>query len=338
MDFIFLDGASGNPTLPDALDAINYWSKYYPYNVSSFKNYGNKIQTALNESNEFLLDYLGMKNSQSVVWNSGATESIYSILINEYINRKFDAVIINKYVHPTALKCCHKLEELGCEIIEVPSNNLGILSVKEIEKVISKLDSESHFLFYCEALNSFTGAFQDIAGIKSLLEKQEHIKLSLDITQAIGKSPLINLDWCDYIFASCHKYGGPKGIGFLVHKDKTRFLMQIDEARDGTINHVGIIASISALKQAIKINWYQELLNRINLSGLLKEMDQIYDNKYNVILLTSKNLDNFQIVRKYPNVIVGFGSACSNGIMNTPKIYANLKDQLNVKTVIRISV
>jgi cysteine desulfurase len=77
-----------------------------------------------------------------------------------------------------------------------------------------------------------------------------------DAAQWVGKMPLVGLGDCDFVTVSAHKFGGPKGVGFVVLARTGDFHASIrggqqeDGRRAGTENVPGIIAMVAALEHA----------------------------------------------------------------------------------------
>jgi cysteine desulfurase len=92
------------------------------------------------------------------------------------------------------------------------------------------------------------------------------IRLLVDGSQAVGHIP-VNLEGipCDYYSLSAHKFGGPRGVGALLIRDRQFDPMlsggkQEWELRAGTENLAGLAATVVALKISISIMKEQSLI------------------------------------------------------------------------------
>jgi cysteine desulfurase len=103
------------------------------------------------------------------------------------------------------------------------------------------------------AANNETGVLQPWPEVRGLCREAGALFLC-DATQWLGKLPSAGLGECDFVFASVHKCGGPRGIGFwtLPANTTVRPLLlgggQEDGRRAGTENLPGILAATAALE------------------------------------------------------------------------------------------
>ena len=174
--------------------------------------------------------------------------------------------------------------------------------------------------------------------IEAVKLKYPELLVSMDITQVLGKQKLSNLEFCDYVFGSCHKYGGMKGIGYLISVKPMNSIYSLDGGRDGTINHCGIIASSEALKSATNLNWRNLLTSRIVQAAFGSDFNILINESSNIWLGSFKGLETYDIRQQYPNVILGFGTACSDGLHEIPEIYNRILASRDLKSVFRLSV
>jgi cysteine desulfurase len=154
-----------------------------------------------------------------------------------------------------------------------------------------------------------------------------------DAAQWIGKLPANGLGDCDFISGCGHKFGGPKGVGFLKVSDAGNFQglllggHQEEGRRAGTENVASVISMIAALeerKQSFSDTGVQERLrlrNRFELE-LLRQLPgseiigQGIDRLWNTISALMPETDCRQrwVVRlDRLGCAVSTGSACASG-------------------------
>jgi cysteine desulfurase len=105
------------------------------------------------------------------------------------------------------------------------------------------------------AANNETGVIQPWQAIAELCSKAQ-IPYHCDASQWIGKMHLEGLAACGYVTACAHKFGGSKGVGFLIlpsAEDTCRSLLggaQESGYRAGTEDVAGVLAMVAALEHS----------------------------------------------------------------------------------------
>ena len=109
----------------------------------------------------------------------------------------------------------------------------------------------------CMYVNNEIGTIQPIKTIANIA----HSKNMVFHTDAVQAIPYIKIDVkdlnCDTLSASAHKFGGPKGVGFLYVKNRDELKPLINggsqefSKRGGTENVLGIIAMAAALEDTV---------------------------------------------------------------------------------------
>lgn len=110
----------------------------------------------------------------------------------------------------------------------------------------------------CMYVNNELGTIQPVKDIASIVHGKNML-FHTDAVQAIGHIPIDVKDInCDMLSASGHKFGAPKGTGFLYIKDGTQASslifggLQEQGMRGGTENILGITSMAAALEDAIE--------------------------------------------------------------------------------------
>ena len=110
----------------------------------------------------------------------------------------------------------------------------------------------------CMMVNNEIGTIQPVKTIASIMHSKNML-FHTDAVQAVGHIPIDVKDLnCDMLSASAHKFGGPKGIGFLYIKNNTEIKPLINggkqesSKRGGTENVLGIISMAAALEDAVE--------------------------------------------------------------------------------------
>ena len=153
-----------------------------------------------------------------------------------------------------------------------------------------------------------------------------------DAVQAVGHIPIdVKKINCDMLSASGHKFGAPKGIGFLYIKtngpDLEPFIhggKQERGIRGGTENTLGIIAMADALEDSVKhmeernkhIKWLRDILlstllsiDGVHLNGSLE--NRVVSN-INIRIDGVSGQDVVAMANEY-GICISAGSACNEG-------------------------
>jgi cysteine desulfurase len=111
----------------------------------------------------------------------------------------------------------------------------------------------------CMMVNNELGTIQPVQELADATHQYGDVLFHIDAVQAVGHIPVNVQDLrCDMLSASAHKFGGPKGTGFLFVKNGATINplicggQQESSVRPGTENTLGIIAMASALEDAIE--------------------------------------------------------------------------------------
>lgn len=112
----------------------------------------------------------------------------------------------------------------------------------------------------CMYVNNEIGTIQPIKELVEIASKNGRW-FHTDAVQAIGHIPVDVKDLgCDFLSASGHKFGAPKGVGFLYAKKEAQHMIrkiihggkQEMGLRGGTENVLGIVAMAAALEDAVE--------------------------------------------------------------------------------------
>ena len=248
---IYLDNAATTRTLPEAVEAmLPYFSEAYG-NASSIYHLGAESKKAILKAREIIAGSLGAE-MQDIYFTAGGSESDNWALIAtaEALAEKGRHIITTKIEHHAILHTCKYLEKRGFQITYLDVDENGRVSAGAVEKAIRPDTVLISVMF----ANNEIGTIMPIAEIGALA-KEKGILFHTDAVQAYGHVPIdVNACHIDMLSASGHKFGGPKGIGFLYIRRGVKIRSFIHggaqerSRRAGTENVSGIVGMATAVK------------------------------------------------------------------------------------------
>lgn len=230
----YFDANATTPLHPAAREA---WLAAPWQNPSSLYAEAAAAHDALDQCRERLAGILGCEPGD-VVFLSGATEANNAVL--ESFTRLEKRVAVSAIEHPSG-------REPAPGALQIPAGADGIASLDALREI---LKTEQPALVSIMAANNETGVLQPWREVLALC-REAGAAFHCDAAQWLGKLPADGLGACDYVTGSAHKFGGPKGVGFLKVSGHFRWLRggpQEDRRRAGTENLPGIAGMVAALE------------------------------------------------------------------------------------------
>ena len=244
MQNVYLDNAATARMKKEALDAMLLYFMDEYANPSSIHAMSRNPRAAVKKAREQIASCINADPSE-IFFTSGGTESDNWALISgmEMLQDKGKHLIISTIEHHAILETSYYLEKRGFEVTRVGVDSDGIIRMDELEKSIRP----DTVLISVMAANNEIGSIQPIAKIGKLAH-EKGILFHTDAVQAFGHIPLdVKSMEIDMMSASGHKFGAPKGIGFLYVRKGIRLPSfmhggeQEEGRRAGTTNVPGIV-------------------------------------------------------------------------------------------------
>lgn len=192
---------------------------------------------------------------KEIVFTSGGTESNNLALIGTALanKRKGMHIITTAIEHASVYNPLIFLEEQGFEVTYLPVDQQGLIS---LEKLRESLRTDT-ILISLMHVNNEIGTIEPIEEAARIIhEKAPQALFHVDAIQSFGKMKLYPKRLgIDLLSVSGHKIHGPKGIGFLYVKDRTKIHPMIlgggqqKNMRSGTENVPGIAGLGAAVAQ-----------------------------------------------------------------------------------------
>lgn len=250
---IYLDHAATTPVRSEVLEAMMPFFSGTFGNASSIHMFGQKARKALEDARETVAACIGADASE-IHFTSGGTESDNLALVGivRAARKKGKHVITSRIEHPAVLSCCKQLEREDFEVTYLPVDRLGVVDLDALEKAIRP----DTVLVSLMLANNVTGTLQPIAEAAEIT-RRNGVPLHTDAVQAVGKMP-VNVDdlGVGLLSISAHKLHGPKGMGCLYVRKRTRITPMLHgghherRKRPGTENVPAIVGFAKAMELA----------------------------------------------------------------------------------------
>ena len=242
-----------NATTPMSEAARQIWletaAKHWQ-NPSSLYREAGEARRLLDDHREQLADYFAINDPERVVFTSGATEANNAVIrhLADYESR---VLAVSGIEHPCVQAAVEAFFPEG-RIRRIPVNaETGVIDLAVLERWIRNGEVGAVSVM---AANNETGALQPWREISRLC-RETGIRFHTDAAQWIGKNAVPGLEQGDFVTGSGHKFGGGKGVGFLLLPEDSADLNfhsliggpQEEGRRAGTENLPGIAAMVTAL-------------------------------------------------------------------------------------------
>lgn len=296
-------------------------------NASSIQHkLGRRAHQAVEQARERVAQALKV-DTKEIFFTSGATEAINTVLKGVYqrYQAKGRHIITSPAEHKAVLTVCEQLRGEGAEVTYLSVNAQGLIDTDELKRSIR----EDTVLVCLMAANNETGVLAPLRDIAAIC-RQKDVLFFCDATQYIGKLGIdLSQEPIDMLCLSAHKFHGPKGIGALYVRRKSKptqiaSLIQGGKQEHGFRGGTYAVAPIVGLGAALKdieqndAEYVREL--RDQFEQLV--MQEIAETKvhgseaprlYNTSNILFKHVRGAELMTKLPDVAISSGSACVSG-------------------------
>jgi cysteine desulfurase len=244
----YFDFNATTPLHPAAFAAWRETTEQAWQNPSSPYRAAARAHALLEDARERLATLLG-GDAEDYVFTSGATEANNAVFTHFARSAPATArVIVSAVEHPCVLEAAEtwfpgRVTRLAC-------NEQGVVRLEALDEALRTGGAAVVSLM---AANNETGVLQPWREAQALC-RARGAPFHCDAAQWLGKLPAETLADCDFLTGCAHKFGGPKGVGFLkVAASYAGFRgqrggEQEHGRRGGTENVPGIRALVAALE------------------------------------------------------------------------------------------
>lgn len=241
---VYLDYAATTPMDVRVFDEMQPYFFQKFGNPSSLHRFGREAKNILQKSREMIAECISAKPDE-IIFTSGGTEgnNLAILGVCEAMQAMGKHIITTQIEHHSVLKACEVLENKGYEVTYLKPSEDGCISVEQVRAAL-RPDTILVSIMYA---NNETGSVQPITEIAELLATHPAY-FHTDAVQAFGTENINVADLkVDMFTMSGHKINGPKGMGFLYVREKTKVLpllfggSQQRKIRPGTENVPSIV-------------------------------------------------------------------------------------------------
>lgn len=257
---IYLDNAATTKVSSEVRNAMLSCLEYDYGNPGSIHSCGRHASKLVDK---YRTSIAGIINAlpEQVVFTSGGSEanSLAILGVLPYLREHGkNHIITSKMEHKSVL---NPIMKSGFDVTYIQPDEKGCISAQDVEDAI--LDRTGLVSVMC--VNNEIGSMNDIKAIGGIC-KLHGVLFHTDCVQAFGHVT-IDVSECevDFMSASAHKIHGPKGVGLLYARDKSKldsFILggsQEFGVRAGTENVPGIVGFGVAAADAVKcIGWNKQ--------------------------------------------------------------------------------
>lgn len=355
---VYLDNAATTMPFQEVRDImIETMEKEYG-NPSSMHRKGIDAERYVKQAQKIIAKSMKVEEKE-IIFTSGGTEANNQALIGSALAnaRKGKHIITTKIEHASVHNPLLFLEEQGFRVSFISVDQNGYVDIEELLNEIC----EDTILISIMYVNNEIGTLENISSIgKAVKSQKPDVLFHVDAIQAFGKFKIYPKKLgIDLLTVSGHKIHGPKGIGFLYIKDKTKIKPYIygggqqNGLRSGTEN----VPGIAGLGKAVELIYQNHEEKQNALYELkeyfveqLKEIEHITvnggtnisirDTAPHVVSVTVHDIRSEVLLHALEDkgVYVSSGSACSS---NHPALSGTLQaiglDRKSIEGTIRFS-
>lgn len=320
----YFDHNATAPILPQAEAAWLAAARDHFANPSSPHQAGARARAELDRCREGLAQTLGSEPDE-IVFTSGATEGANAVLRHFAEASGNAACLLSPVEHPCVRAAAVTFWKGRVRYLDADA--AGRIDPDDLAE---RLVEERPALVAVMAANNETGVLQPWEAVAEVCRSAGVVYLC-DAVQCAGRLPLRVPEGRAFVVGSAHKFGGPKGVGFLrVPRGAEGFAAMVGGEqeggrRSGTENLPGVAGMTAALvhsaplaadagKISARLAWRKQFAERLAPTGV-KVASGGAPTLWNTVSLVMPHAPNHRWVNRLSRrgFMVSTGSACATG-------------------------
>ncbi|MDD4494119.1 MAG: cysteine desulfurase family protein [Eubacteriales bacterium] len=263
---IYADNAATTQLSKAAFDAMTPLLLGEYGNASQPYAFSRKPKKALAEARATIAECINASPDE-IFFTSGGTESDnWAIKGSAFADGCKRATITSAFEHHAVLHSCAAIERLGYPVAYLLPTADGVIMPEALSSIISNTTR----LVSIMLANNEIGAIQPIGELCRIAHAHGAL-FHTDAVQAVGHVKVdVQTLGVDLLWASAHKFNGPKGVGFLYIRRGVEIAAYADGGAQESARRAGTenVASIVGMAKALKENCDEMGANDVNIRAL----------------------------------------------------------------------
>lgn len=318
---------------PEAVDAMLPFFTERFGNPSGICKVAQDARKSVEEARRKIALALGSVPPETIYFTGCGTESDNAALTG-YVNAVRSAgpgkpvhIVVGMTEHPAVLETARSLEKQGVAVSYAKPDANGVITPESL-KAAMRPDTVLVSIMYA---NNVVGTVQPVAELAAVSHAYGAV-FHTDAVQAFGHIPIDpGAEDIDFLSASGHKFGGPKGVGFLYVREGLKLSPilygggQERHLRSGTLNVPGIVG----MGEAARLSAASMNEAAVRIAGLRDLLEQLVTAKLPNVTINSKTVrrlpghssltipgvtgENVVLMLNLRGICISAGSACTSG-------------------------
>lgn len=342
---IYFDNASTTKPCEKSVRYLNEYLTDKFFNASSIYRQGIENKNQINLCKKMIAKKLGINFKDNIIFTGSATEA-NNIAIQGSLRKNFNKLLFSEGEHPSVYNTALALKNKGFNVEFVKLNINGTVDLDDFK---NKLTPDTSFVSIMH-VNNETGAINNLDYLVDLKNKIcPNALFHSDGVQAFGKIEFTLNSNIDLYTISAHKIYGPKGVGALYSKNKSKLNPiifgggQEYNIRSGTENVANINGFMGAVEEIdyACYDYIKDIKRYIidNLNSGFKVNSELEKTSPYILSLSFKGINGETLVHmlEQKNILISRGSACSGSKIGNRILSAMQLDTQSVVGSIRLS-